>query len=303
MAAAAVTAVAAVLIGVIAAVLHRGEQPSAAGGGPASSSAPSPHADGPPRTITLTPATNRTGSEASPSTAADSDVGTASQSSDPDATYTGRSVDPASANPGAPPITTGPTISSYRGADNANPLGPAASTLVLAPGSSVEPPPVPTISTFPTAPDPGNTVPRPPAAPSAAAFADPTAVSTAWLQNICYVNPAAGTVDSNVKAAAPFWTAKAQANLPLKWNFTDGWPLMTRDHITSGCLDITVLVDRTHPGIPPNLLGHAAVAAITGQQIFAINGKPIRRMTVTTTRLVVEQPGGRWLVDTELRAG
>lgn len=184
------------------------------------------------------------------------------------------------------------------------PSGPALSGSTPAtspsppPGSSLQLPSVSPIT--PTAPaGTPSTVPPPPTAPTAATtdFHDPVAVTRAWMTQWCasdYRQPR----NNNVERATVFSTTAGKTADLQAGDSEASHRAVVEQKLSTRCDQITAEI------IPeaPRGEGQVYVRATATRTLLAAD-VAFQTEPVLTTRAVLRQPDGRWLVDVHVEAG
>jgi hypothetical protein len=151
-----------------------------------------------------------------------------------------------------------------------------------------------TVSTSST-PDQGSNLtasPPPPALTTAPEqYRTAEAVATHYLQVWCW-QPAAAPANSNLTNTAPWITPAGQAD-DLTRSAT--W----LPSLTSICGPVTVTQIGEQPSAPDRTL----LQLSTRQAYINTSGVIVSQQTIEQTRRIVRGPDGRWLVDTQVRAG
>jgi hypothetical protein len=142
-------------------------------------------------------------------------------------------------------------------------------------------------------------VPSPAAAPdtSAASYADPVAVTTAWMQQYCqtdYQEP----INGNVQRASVFATPAGTAADLAAGDTPEGYQQVVAEKVANRCSGITAQLDPDGPSGPSE--GYVAVSATRTQ---LANGIPFQTMPLNSVRRVLRGADGRWLVDIAVDAG
>lgn len=184
------------------------------------------------------------------------------------------------------------------------PTGPQLSAST--PATSPSPPPesglrLPSVSPItPSAPaGTPSTVPPPPTAPTAATtdFADPVAVTRAWMTQWCasdYRQPR----NNNVERATVFATAAGKTADLQAGDSEAAYRAVVEQKLSTRCDRITAEL------IPEAPRGEDQVyVRATATRTLLAADVAFQTEQVLTTRAVLRQPDGRWLVDVHVEAG
>lgn len=193
---------------------------------------------------------------------------------------------PAPDQPG--PAPTGPALSASTPATSPSPL----------PGSGLRLPSVSPIT--PSAPaGTTSTVPPPPTAPTAATtdFADPVAVTRSWMTQWC-ASDHRQRRNNNVERATVFSTSAGKTADLQAGDSEAAHRAVVEQKLSTRCDRITAEV------IPeaPRGEGQVYVRATATRTLLAAD-VAFQTEQVLTTRSVLRQPDGRWLVDVHVEAG
>lgn len=144
-----------------------------------------------------------------------------------------------------------------------------------------------------------STVPPPPPAPTGAAvdYSDPVAVARAWMTQWCpsdYREP----VNNNIERAQIFATPAGKASDLARGNTAAGYRSMIEQKLSGRCDRITAEISPEAPRGPSQVY-----VVLTADRTQLAADVPFQVVPVTTTRSVIRQPDGRWLVDVHVDAG
>lgn len=146
-----------------------------------------------------------------------------------------------------------------------------------------------TPSTVPPAPPALDTSPQ--------VFADPVTVARAWMTQWCagdYREPRNG----NVERAAAYQTPAGKAADLAAGDTEAGYRAVVEQKLTSRCDRITAEISPEAPGGPDR-----AYVVLTANRTRLAADTAFQVEPVASTRLVLRQPDGRWLVDAHVEAG
>lgn len=144
-----------------------------------------------------------------------------------------------------------------------------------------------------------STVPPPPPAPTGAVvdYSDPVAVARTWMTQWCpsdYREP----VNNNVERAQIFATPAGKAADLARGNTATGYRSMIEQKLSARCDRITAEISPEAPRGPSQVY-----VVLTADRTQLATDVPFQVVPVTTTRSVIRQPDGRWLVDVHVDAG
>lgn len=175
----------------------------------------------------------------------------------------------------------------------------AASPTPPAPASGLVLPTVDAITTVASQLAAPSTVPPAPPAPdtSPAVFADPVSVARAWMAQWCagdYREPR----NHNIDRAAVYQTDAGKTADLQAGDTETGYRQVVEQRLTSRCDHITAEISPEAPIGPERVF-----VVLTAQRTLLAAERPFQVEPVHTTRAVLRQPDGRWLVDVHVEAG
>jgi hypothetical protein len=188
------------------------------------------------------------------------------------------------------------------GTDAQQPSGPTWSTQATSPsptGSRLVLPPVSPITPSPGRVGTPSTVPPAPPAPdtSSATFADPVVVARAWMTQWCamdYREP----INHNVERASVFATSAGKAADLAAGDSPATYRSVVEQKLTNRCDRIIAEVSPEAPHGP-----NQVYVVLTADRTQLAADQPFQVLPVITTRSVIRQADGRWLVDVHVEAG
>ncbi|MFI5591267.1 hypothetical protein ACIA5G_39875 [Amycolatopsis sp. NPDC051758] len=180
---------------------------------------------------------------------------------------------------------------------------PAAEATASAPAPTTSPsvalPPVTATVPPTTTANPPTGVPSPAPAPpfTADAYVSPVSVATAWMTQWCSSDWRQPRND-NVQRAAALQTSFAAAADLAAGDSEGAYRQMQDMKVSSACDHVTAEVDPEAPA------GQNRVFVIvTANRTRMADGRPFQTAPESSTRAVVRQTDGRWLVDVAVDAG
>ena len=183
-----------------------------------------------------------------------------------------------------------PTAPAEPGTGAVGPSTPSSGQLVLPTVTAITP------TGMVGAPD-GVPVPAPPPDTSAASYADPVTVTTAWMQQYCqtdYQEP----INANIERASVFATPAGTAADLAAGDTPQGYQQVVAEQVSNRCSGITAQIDPDGPSGPNEV--YVAVSATRTQ---LANGVPFQTIPLHSVRRVLRGADGRWLVDVAVDAG
>lgn len=192
--------------------------------------------------------------------------------------------------------------SSGRPAPSTTPTTPGGSTVVTspspAPGSKLVLPPVSPITPSGRVGAPSTVPPAPPAPDtSPAVFADPAVVARAWMAQWCatdYREP----INHNVERASVYATAAGKAADLAAGDSPATYRSVVEQKVSNRCDHITAEISPEAPRGPDQVY-----VVLTADRTQLAADVPFQVLPVITTRSVIRQADGRWLVDVHVEAG
>lgn len=199
-------------------------------------------------------------------------------------------------------LCAGCSVLSPAPASSTSPTGSGGGTAIgtpsTTPSSQIALPTVTAITPSDTAGTPDG-VPAPAPAPdtSAATYADPVTVATAWMQQFCqtdYQEP----VNGNVTRASVFATPAGTAADLAAGDTPSSYQQVVAQKLSSRCSSITAQIDPEGPSGP-----NEVYVEVSASQTQLAAGIPFEVLPLTSTRRVLRGADGRWLVDIAEDAG
>jgi hypothetical protein len=132
---------------------------------------------------------------------------------------------------------------------------------------------------------------------SAATYANPVTVTTAWMQQFCqtdYQEP----INGNVTRAAVFATPAGTAADLAAGDTPTSYQQVVAQKLSSRCSNVTAQLDPEGPSGP-----NEVYVEVSASQTQLADGSPFEVLPLTSTRRVLRGADGRWLVDIAEDAG
>lgn len=133
--------------------------------------------------------------------------------------------------------------------------------------------------------------------PTPATYADPVLVAQAWMRQFCqtdYQEP----INANLTRAAVFATVAATAADTARGDTPDTYQQVREQKLSARCDHVAALVNPEAPASPTSV--YVQVSATSTQ---LADGAPFQTLPLSSTRRIVREADGRWLVDAEVDAG